>query len=146
MPFDYVPSAAAFRPNLRADEASPPPSPTARDEALVDAGVQPGIGYGLGVTLAAYRKFPAGESGMGYEDEYHEGGMMDPGNYGSNGAGECEGCPECAGHEQGPLPSGAYHRPSSSGEVYSSELGEYMSPPSSPGTDCMSAQASLLMC
>jgi hypothetical protein len=135
-PFDYVPSAAAFRHVLRAEEASPPPSPTARDEALVTAGV----GYGLGVSFAAYGKFPAGESGMGYDAEYHEGGM-DP-EYGSNGGGECEGCAECAGFQHEPVVSGPYHRSSSSGEVYSLELGEYMSPPSSPGTDCMSSETS----
>jgi len=128
-PFDYVPSAAAFQQyHLRQEEASPPPSPTARDDSLVNAGV----GHSLEVGLAAHGTFPAGESGMG--DDYHEGGIDE--QFGNN-AGECEGCPECAGFQRRSSLSGPYLRSSSSGEVNSSESGEYMSPPSSPGTDCM---------
>jgi len=128
-PFDYVPSAAAFQLYHRCqEEPSPPPSPIARDETLVNAGV----GYGLEVGRAAYETFPAGESGMG--DDYHERGIDE--EFGNN-VGNCEGCPECAGFQQRSLLSGPYGGSSSSGEVDSPQLRVSMSPPSSPGTDCM---------
>lgn len=128
-PFDYVPSAT-FRKPLHREEASPPPSPTSRDEVLATVG----MGYGLGVSLATSGNFQADESGM--MDEYHESGMNSD-VYGNN---RCllEDCPECSGPQSPPYRSlGPYHRSSSSGEVNSSEVGEYMSPPSSPGTDCI---------
>ena len=131
-PFEYVP-ASSFRPNLRLQkEASPPPSPTPRDEVLANAG----MGYGLGVNLTTSGNFHSGASGM-VDDSYHESGM-EAEEYGGN---ECllEGCPECSGLRSSQSHSfGPYHRSSSSGEVNSSEVGEYMSPPSSPGTDCKS--------
>jgi hypothetical protein len=129
-PFEYVPSSS-FRVNpLLQKEASPPPSPTPRDEVLANAG----MGYGLGVNLTTSETFHAGASGMSTE-EYHESGMQAEG-YGENAC-LLEGCSECSGlHSSHPHSFAPYHRSSSSGEVHASASGEYMSPPSSPGTDC----------
>ena len=94
-----------------------------------------GMGYGLGVNLTTSDNFQSGASGM-VDESYHESGMEAEG-YGEN---ECllETCPECSGrHSSHPHSFAPYHRSSSSGEVNSSEVGEYMSPPSSPGTDCI---------
>lgn len=130
-PFEYVP-ASSFRLNPELQkEASPPPSPTPRDEALANAG----MGYGLGVHLTTSQNFHSGASGMLHES-YHESGMEAEGC----GENECllETCPECSGrHSSHPHSFAPYHRSSSSGEVNSSEVGDYMSPPSSPGTDCI---------
>ena len=129
-PFEYVPSSS-FRVNpLLQKEASPPPSPTSRDEVLANAG----MGYGLGVNLTTSETYHSGANGM-LNEAYHESGMEGEG-YGEN---ECllEGCPECSGLHSSQAHSFApYHRSSSSGEVNASESGEYMSPPSSPETDC----------
>ena len=132
-PFDYVPSSTfRYNPQHQAED-SPPPSPTPRDEALVNAG----MGYGLGVSLAASGNCHADESGI--VDEHHESGI-DSDVYGDS---VCllENCPECFSIQVSPYYSfGPYRRSSLSGEVNSSEVREYMSPPSSPGTDCLTLE------
>jgi hypothetical protein len=124
-PFDYVPSGT-FRYNPpHQEEASPPPSPTFPDETSSNAG----MGYGLCVSIETSGNFYADESGM--VDEYHESGIATD-TYGEIGC-TLANCPECSGVQ--PFPQN-YYQSSSSGEVNSSDVGEYMSPPSSPGTDC----------
>jgi hypothetical protein len=56
-----------------------------------------------------------------------------------------EDCPECSVHRQSQH-SFAHYQSSSSGEVNPSEIGDYMSPPSSPGTDCTSLPDAWLTC
>ena len=132
-PFDYVPSTTfRYNPGYR-EEASPPPSPTLRDEALANAGIE----YGLGVSLAA----PSGNCHVtddgGMVDEYHESGMMAADDYGNDGC-PLQDCPECFGLQTSShqYSFGPYHRSSCSGGVNNSEFADYISPPSSPGTDC----------
>ena len=130
-PFEYNPSNS-FRIHSRArDEASPPPSPSPRDEALLHAG----IGYGLGVSLTSSGNFGiVHESGMSQQDEQAHVSKSS----GVYGDGDClmEGCLECAG-VQAPLrhPLGPYT--TTSGDVDVDDLREYMSPPSSPGSECI---------
>ena len=130
-PFDYVPSTTCGYNPLHREEASPPPSPTPRDAALANAG----MGYGLGVSLAtASGNCHVADDGGMVDDEYHESGMMASDVYGNDGCllGDCL---ECFGCETSHHYSfGPFHRSSSSGEVRPSEVGDYMSPPSSPDT------------
>jgi hypothetical protein len=124
-PFQYVPST--FRFNTREpDESSPPPSPSPREDPLVYTGHE----YGLGVNFDERGRFDEEGSGM-VEEGYYQKEV-------ESGYDNCilEGCPDCAGRH---TPQHyAHHQSSSSGEVNPSEAGDYMSPPSSPGTDCTS--------
>lgn len=133
-PFDYIPSTTFQYNPVQREEASPPPSPTPRDESLANAGM--GYVLGIGLSTTSGNCHVADDGGM-VDDVYHEGGMMASDVYGNNGC-LLEGCPECFGLQtSSPHHSfGPYHRSSSSGEVNGLEVGDYMSPPSSPGTDC----------
>ena len=135
-PFEYIPSSSfRFNPQLR-EEASPPPSPSPREEALVTAG----MGYGLGVNLANSENL--GESGMIQED--HESGIGS-GEYGNDGC-LLEGCPECTAFQDSQRPSYlSYYQASESGGN-TVESGDYMSPPSSPGTDCITESMNFANC
>jgi len=132
-PFEYNPSSSFRFNSLIRDEASPPPSPSPRDEALIHAG----IGYGLGVNLTASGNFGViDESGMTKSQDQARA-IESSGVYGES---ECliEGCLQCTG-AQAPLrhPPGPYTQSSTTSGDVDVEIGEYMSPPSSPGSDCM---------
>ena len=127
-PFEYVPSASfRFNPQPR-EEASPPPSPSPREEALVNAGME----FGLGVDFATSEHMA--ESGMMQENQESGGQSEDYGNE------VCllEDCPECKGVQGFQTTSFLpFYQPSESGDN-TVDSGDYMSPPSSPGTDCIS--------
>jgi len=129
-PFEYNPSNSfRFNPRLR-DEASPPPSPSPRDEALLYAG----IGYGLGVTLNAL-------VGAGVVDEGAMPKSQDqlPAIPPSSAYGDSDCSIEGSFGGQAPLrhPFGPYHHSTSMSDDVDAEIGDYMSPPSSPGSDCI---------
>jgi len=113
-PFEYVPNPFQFKLPSH-EEASPPPSP--RTEVPPNTG----RGYGLGVSLPSSNPFENGMDENGYEM-----------SSGIEEANRCrlEGCPECAGLRP------VYQ--STSGQLNSADAGNYISPPSSPGTDCTS--------
>lgn len=129
-PFEYVPSNSfRLNPHQLGEEASPPPSPSPRDEALLNAG----LGFGLGVNISATRNFHQDGSGINQKD-YFESGIQS-GVYGDDTC-NVDDCRECfdiqATHHSsfGPIYEG-----SASGEGIT-ETGDYMSPPSSPESEC----------
>ena len=122
-PFEYISSNnLPAKPPFR--EVSPPPSP--REENLENMR----LGFGLGLHLPPPSGTYLGQT-SGMVDDQQSGISSDI--YGTE---ECalEDCPQCSGL------SSPYHISHqlccSSGEVPSSEVGDYISPPSSPGTDC----------
>ena len=127
-PFEYVPSNS-FRPLQVGDEASPPPSPSPRDEALLNAG----LGFGLGVNLSASRNFHQDGSGI-HQQDYFESGIQS-GVYGDDtyNVDDCRKCFDIqASHHSSFRP---IYQGSASGDG-NTEIGDYMSPPSSPESEC----------
>jgi hypothetical protein len=132
-PLERVPSMSQQLNPLLREEVSSPPSPVPRNEALVTAET----GYGLGVSLTTSGNFHE-ISGSGMEEaKNHESGIG-PDVYGGDEH-LLEECPECSGRlgssHHDCRSFGPCYYPSSVG-VNSSEAGGYMSPLSSPGTDC----------
>ena len=112
-PFEYVPNPFQFK-LAPHEEASPPPSPHTEAPPSAERA------YGLGVSLPSSNPFESGMDENGYEmsSEIEETNTC-----------RLEGCPECAGLRP-------VYQPSPVGQLNSEEAGEYISPPSSPGTDC----------
>lgn len=118
-PFEYV--ASAFRFNPRRYESTPSPPPSPRGETMEYSSRE----YGLGVNLNDDGHFDVSGSGM-VEDGYYQ----NESGYDNSILEDCPGGHPTSQHHD------AQHQSSSSGEVNPSEVGDYISPPSSPGTDC----------
>lgn len=128
--FEYVPSSS-IHPNLQPHEESALPYfPSPREESLSP----PEMGYGLGANISTSENFHGDRSGM-LDQDSHPGGM-DSEIYGN---GEClQACPQCSEAQQPQRsPFEPFHQSTSSRGIGSADVGDYMSPPSSPGTDCI---------
>lgn len=130
-PFEYVYSTPQTSNPLLREGDSPPSLTMLQDEVSATTG----MGYELNTSLTTSNEFHEVSGGGMVEPERHQGGIR-PDVYGGDEhpLEECSGCPaSCHRYRRS---SGPYHYPSSPGEVNCSEVGECMSPPSSPGTDC----------